>query len=262
MIISTQAELHQYQELAKLSTHILRQLYDAVGVGVTPLQIDQLADRLISENRVQAAFKGVGQPHNLYQHATCISVNDAVVHGIPDQRPFQQGDLIKVDFGIKSAGLITDHCFSVGLAPMSSQDEKLLRVSLQAVKEAAQLARVGHTTGDLGFAQEMVILKGGCNVARGFIGHGIGHTMHDEPQLPAYGRRHTGQPLQEGMVLCIESQVLAGEDDLEQADDGWTITTKDGSKAGMFEVMVVVGKKRPLILTPTLDWPIIKQTKP
>ncbi len=259
MIISNQTELNRYQDLTKLSTQILRQLYDAIKVGVTPLEIDRLADQLIKKNHVQAAFKGVGQPRNPYRFATCISVNEVVVHGIPNERPFQQGDIIKVDFGIKAGGLITDHCFSVGLAPMSSSDEKLLKVSLQAVKEASQLAIVGQTTGDLGFAQEMVILKGGCNVAKGFIGHGIGHTMHDDPQLPAYGQRRSGEYLVEGMVLCVESQVLAGEDDLELAADGWTIKTKDGSKAGMFEVMVVVGRKRPIVLTPTLDWPIIKQ---
>ncbi len=263
MIIRSTQELKAYLALAKLSMQILKQLYEAVEVGVTPLEVDQLADQLCKEHQVEPAFMGVGQPGNLYQHTTCISVNETVVHGIPDRQPFKKGDIIKVDFGIKIKHpefgvLITDHCFTVGLAPLLADDEKLIKSARKAVVSAAKLAVAGKMTGELGFVQESTVLKDGFNVAKGFIGHGIGHTMHDEPQLPAFGRKKSGTYLREGMVLCIESQILAGEDDLYTADDGWSIKTRDGSKAAMFEVMTVVGNSRPMILTPTLDWPIIK----
>lgn len=257
MTITTPQILRQYQALCRLSTQILWQLHQAIKPGVTPIQIEQLANRLLAKHQVEAAFKGEGRPSNPYHHATCISVNEAVVHGIPNQRPFQKGDVIKVDFGVKRDNLITDHCFTVGLAPLAHEDERLILVSRRAVAEALKLAVAGNTTGDLGFAQESIVLKEGFNVAKGFIGHGIGHTMHDEPQLPAFGKKGEGDRLTEGMVLCIESQILAGEDNLEVAEDGWTIQTRDGSKAAMFEVMVVVGKKKPTILTPTLDWPVV-----
>jgi len=258
MIISSQQELKNYQSLAKLSTQILRELYQKVQVGVTPLEVDQLADELCVRNKVVPAFKGVGPVNNQYQYATCIAVNDTVVHGIPDSRPFEKGDIIKVDFGIKANNLITDHCFTIGIAPLSNQDEKLIKSARKAVVNAAKLAVVGSTTGDLGFAQESTVLADGFNVAKGYVGHGIGHTMHDEPQLPAYGRKKSGDYLQEGMALCVESQILAGEDDLYIADDGWSVKTKDKSKAAMFEVMVVVGKSKPTVLTHNLDWPITK----
>jgi len=262
MIISSSKELEAYRSLAKLSTSILKQLHQAIAIGVTPLEIDQLADKLCQEHQVEPAFKGVGQVGNLYKHTTCISVNETVVHGIPNNRPFVKGDVIKVDFGIKKAFngiglLITDHCFTVGLAPLFANDERLIKSARNAVANAAKLAVAGKKTGELGFIQESTVTRDGFNVAKGFIGHGIGHTMHDGPQLPAYGPKRTGEPLQEGMVLCIESQIIAGEDDLYVADDGWSIKTHDGSKAAMFEVMVVVGKTRPIILTPTLDWKVM-----
>ncbi len=258
MTITNSQELKKYQALAKLSTQILKELYQKVQKGVTPLEVDKLADELCTKHKVKPAFMGVGPTHNPYRFATCISVNDTVVHGIPDARPFNQGDIIKVDFGIQKDGLITDHCFTVGLAPLSSQDEKLIKSAKKAVQNAAKLAVVGNTVGDLGFAQESTVMADGFNVAKGFVGHGIGHTMHDDPQLPAYGQKKSGKVLLEGMALCIESQILAGEDDLYIADDGWSVKTKDKSKAAMFEVMVVVGKSRPFILTHTLDWPITK----
>jgi methionyl aminopeptidase len=110
----------------------------------------------------------------------------------------------------------------------------------------------------LGFVIESTVVKAGFNVAKGFVGHGIGHTMHDEPQLPAFGRRGDGDLLKKGMVLCIEAQILAGEDVLYIADDGWSVVTQDGSKAVMFEYMVMVGERQPVILTPTLNWSIVE----
>ncbi len=258
MIISNQKQLQQYREVAQISTAILKQLYQKIAVGVTPLEVDYLADELCVKHGVTPCFKGVGLKGNEYKHATCISVNDVVVHGIPDSRPFQEGDVIKVDFGINKDGLLTDHCFCVGIAPLSSADEKLIKVTQQAIQQATQKAVVGNRVGDIGFTIESTVMQKGFSVAKEFIGHGIGHTMHDEPQVPAYGRPKKGFYLDEGAVLCIEAQVLAGEDDLVQDDDGWTIRTKDGSKAAMFEYMVVVGKKKPIILTPTFSWAVVK----
>ncbi len=258
MIIHTSQQLAQYQAVAKLSTAILAQLYDVVKPGVTPLEIDALAEKLCQKNQVIPGFKGVGPANNLYRHATCISVNDTVVHGIPNNRPFQPGDIVKVDFGIIKDGLQTDHCFTLGLAPLTKIDDNLIKVSREAVQTAVKLAVVGNTTGDLGFAMQSVIEKGGCNVAKEFIGHGIGHEMHEAPQLPAYGVKGTGRILQEGLVLCVEAQVLAGSADVVFKEDGWTVKTQDGKKAGMFEYMVVVGREKPIVLTPTLDWAVVR----
>ncbi len=258
MIISDSKTLKQYQELGSLSTLILKQLYQAVQIGTTPLEVDQLANQLCKKNQVEPCFKGVGSPDNPYQYATCISVNEVVVHGIPNETPFQEGDVVKVDFGIKKNKLLTDHCFTLGLSPLSNKDQHLIEVSKKAIQNAVKLAIEGNKTGDLGFAIESTVLRANFNVAKEFVGHGIGHTMHEDPQLPSYGTKKSGLLLEKGMVLCIEAQVLAGEDDLQIADDGWSIVTKDESKAAMFEYMIVVGKNKPIVLTPTLNWPIIR----
>jgi methionyl aminopeptidase len=257
MIIQNDQQLATYQEAGQLSTQILEQLRQAVKVGVTALEIEQLAVDLCQQHQVKPVFQGVGPKDNQYQYATCISVNDTVVHGIPDERPFQAGDLVKVDFGIEYQGLMTDHCFSLGLEPVSVQDKQLLQVARQAIQQAAQHALVGRQVGDLGSIMQTTARKHGFTVAKEFVGHGIGHTLHDQPQIPAYGRVGTGPKLKSGMVLCVEAQVLAGDDGLYITEDGWTVKTCGGHKAAMFEYMVVVAEKEPIILTPTFDWPIL-----
>jgi methionyl aminopeptidase len=257
VIIKTSQQLAQYQQAAKISTEILEQLRLAIKAGVTALEVDALADRLCKQYKVSPNFKGVGPKKNKYQHATCISVNDTVVHGIPDDRIFKKGDLVKVDFGIEYQGLNTDHCFTVGVEQLSPADEKLVRVAKKAVQKACKKAIVANTTGDLGYTMQTVAETAGFSVVREFIGHGIGHSLHEDPQIPAYGSPRSGTRLIEGQVICVEAQIVAGDRRIRIEKDAWTVKTADGSKAAMFEYMLVVGKKKPIYLTKTLDWPII-----
>lgn len=258
MIIKNKQQLQKYQAVAQLSTKILQQLHQAIKVGVTPLQIDELAEKLCLEHQVQPSFKGVGPVNNAYQYATCIAVNDMVVHGIPNSRPFKAGDVISVDFGLIKDGLQTDHCFTLGLAPLKAEDERLIKVSREAVLAGVKQAVTGHTTGDVGFAIQNIVEQAGFNVAKEFIGHGIGKQMHDEPELPAYGRQGWGEALKEGMVLCVEAQVLVGSDRVIFNKDGWTVKTADGNNSAMFEYMVVVGANQPKILTQTMGWEVVR----
>ncbi len=257
MIIESEKQPKQYREVAKLSTEILWQLHQKVAVGVTPLEIDRLADELCAQHGVTPNFKGVGSQDNPYQHATCISVNDAVVHGIPTDQPLMEGDLVKVDFGMNYQGLNTDHCFTVGVGEVTAEDRKLLTVGRQAVLKAAQSAIAGKTAGDLGHLMESIADQHGYTVAKEYVGHGIGKTLHERPQLPAWGKPGTGEKLMEGMVICIEAQLIDGDNELYTAEDGWTVKTVDGSKAVMFEFMVLVGKDKATFLTPTMDWPLV-----
>jgi methionyl aminopeptidase len=257
MIIKNKLELVKYQKIADLSTKILKQLKDAIKIGITPLEVDQLAFKLIKENKARAAFYKVKGTTKEYQHATCISVNDTVVHGIPDNSPFESGDVIKLDFGIIKDNLYTDHCFTVGLGDVSEKDKKLINITKEAVQQAAKKAVVGNTTGDLGYTMQSVAEKSGFSIAKEFVGHGIGKTMHDFPQVPDYGVEKSGVKLEKGMVLCVEAQVIAGSNNIYIEKDGWTAKTVDHSKSAMFEYMVVVGEKKPVFLTKTLDWPIL-----
>lgn len=256
MIILSSQQLAQYQEATKISTEILWQLHQATKAGVTPLEIDALADKLCQKFKVKPNFKGVGSPNNLYRHATCISVNDVVVHGIPNSVALQPGDLVKVDFGLQYQGLNTDHCFTVGIRPVAREDHELLTAGRRAVMKAASNAKPGEWTGTLGSLMEETAHEYGFSVAEQYVGHGIGKTLHEPPELPAWGETGTGTVLRRGMVLCVEAQVIAGSNDLFTAEDGWSVKTTDGSKAVMFEYMVVAEQPEPTLLTPTTDWPL------
>jgi len=258
MIINSDYQLQRYQEVGKLSSEILWQLWQATIAGVTPLEIDDLATRLCQKNGVTPAFKGVGHKKNPYRWTTCIAVNDAVVHGIPNQVPLQMGDIVKVDFGMISAdGLYTDHCFTKSIGEPSGEDLRLLKVARRSVQEAARKAVVGNQVGDLGYTMQSLVEQAGFSVVKEFVGHGIGYTMHDEPQIPAFGQVRKGLTLKRGQVLCIESQVIASTDDgVYMDDDGWTIRSSSGAQAAMFEYMVVVQERKVVFLTPTLDWPL------
>lgn len=257
MIIRSEKELKRYQQAAAKSSKILKKLFDATIEGVTPLQIDQLADRECQKMGVIPCFKGVGPKNNRYHWATCISVNDTVVHGIPEKRILRKGDVVKVDFGINDNQWFTDHCFCKSIGRPSPADQQLMSVARKAIIAGASLAIVGKKTRDIGHQIQSIVEGAGFSVVKEFVGHGIGHEMHDYPQVPAYGMSGTGTVLQEGTVLCVEAQVLASKNDRVYIEDnGWTVTSADGSKSAMFEYMVVVGKKEAIFLTDTRDWPL------
>lgn len=258
MFIRSATDLSRYQAVGQISTDVLAKLRGAVKVGVTPLEIDSLAFDFCAQQAATPNFVGVGARNNQYQHATCISVNDTILHGIPDDTPLKKGDIVKIDFGLNYQGINTDHCCTVVVGEfLNAQDEKLVKTTRAAVQAATKLAIAGKHIGDLGFAMASTAWEAGFDVVKEFVGHGIGKTLHEEPQIPAYGKKGKGEVLQEGMVICIEAQVVAGSDEIRQLEDGWTIKTVDGSNAAMFEYMVVVGKQKPIYLTPTLDWPIV-----
>lgn len=258
MILKSAEAVRQYREVAQLSTQILWQLHQKTQAGITPLELDALAEKLCTQNGAKPNFKGVGSRHNPYKHSTCISVNDTVLHGIPTNIPLQKGDLVKLDFGLEKYGINTDQCVTVVVGDFTSDaDKKLLETGKAAVLKAVQLVRAGRRVGDLGHAMESVAVAEGMSVTRQYVGHGIGLSLHEEPQIPAWGRRGDGPKLREGMVICVEAQVIAGSDEVFTAPDGWSVKTQDGSKAVMFEYMVLVGKKGGEILTPTVDWPVI-----
>lgn len=257
MIIRSQEELKRYQQAADKSMKILKKLFDATVVGITPLEIDALADQECLKMGVIPCFKGVGPKNNKYRWATCISVNDTVLHGIPENKPLKKGDLVKVDFGINDDSWITDHCFSKSVGKPKPAEYRLLTVARKAIIAGANLAIVGKKTGDIGAKIQEVVEGAGFSVVKEFVGHGVGHSLHDAPQLPAYGQRGTGFTLKEGMVLCVEAQVLGSKSDRVYVDDNaWTVKTVDGSKSAMFEYMVLVAKKEAIFLTDTRHWPL------
>lgn len=260
MIIKNSTQRHHYFEACRISVEILRKLYDAVAIGVIPGEIDQLAGKLCEEYGVKPAFFGVQGRKGIYGYNTCLQLNDVAVHGIPDQiTPIKSGDLVTIDFGIIYQGYFTDHCVTVGVGEVSIADRKLLRVGRESVFHATKKAISGNQTGDLGQIMETEARDAGFETLKMYIGHGIGTTLHDAPEIPASGPAGQGEILHRGEVICVESQVVAGSPQVKTDADGWTTRTRDGKNAVMFEFMVMVDNTKAIIMTPTQDWPLIKK---
>ncbi len=254
MIVNSTQDLRTYRQATRLSTKILRQLYEKTRIGVYPREIEDLALKLCQKNKVKPAFKGVTQAGRTYDYATCISINDEILHGIPDQaQTLKEVDLVKIDFGIIYKNFYTDHCFTLGLEKVKKQDQQLLKIGRQAVLNAVRLAKPGNFTGDLGQQMHQTAYRAGFDVFKQYVGHGIGHSLHEKPEIPAFGRPRTGQKLRQNMIICVECQVLAGSDQSYTTENGWTVRTRDGKKGAMFEYMVRVDQD-PEILTQTQDW--------
>jgi len=259
MIIKNKNQKREYLEACQISVEILKQVFDAIQIGVSPIDLDRLAGELCQKKEVKPAFFDVPGRKGIFGYNACIQINDVAVHGVPDANyHIQDGDLVTVDFGIIHKGYYTDHCITVGVGNVSVANKKLLQVGKESVLSAVKQATSGNYTGDIGFTLENEARKHNFDTLKEYIGHGIGTGLHDEPEVPAFGERGTGDKLRKGEVICIESQVVAGEPNVKTDKDGWTTRTRDGENAVMFEYMVMVDNKTPLIMTPTQNWPLIK----
>jgi methionyl aminopeptidase len=251
MIVNKEKEEKIVRESANISVDILKQLGETIKEGVTPLQIDHKANILCKSYNVKPAFRRVKG----YNYNTCISVNDVTVHGVPRDIPLKKGDLVSIDFGIVHKGYYTDHCWTWSLGEPTEKNKKLIDAGREAVENAVSCAIVGKRTGDLGYEMENTALRNGYNVLKMFVGHGIGRNLYDNPEVPAYGEKGKGDLLVEGMLLCIECQVVDDIDDFViDEEDRWSVRTVNGGNSVMFEYMVIVGKKEPIILTDMTNW--------
>ncbi|MCA9381223.1 type I methionyl aminopeptidase, partial [Candidatus Dojkabacteria bacterium] len=249
----------KYKKIAELSTEIIKKMSEKLEVGIYPAEIEKYCWELCRDANVEPAFYGVVQSGNPPFPSSCnINVNDEILHAIPSStRKLEKGDVVKIDFGITSDGLFTDHCYTFVIEEMSEEDRSLVMNAKLATETAMKKAIVGNTTGDLGETMEAIAEMAGFEVLKNYVGHGIGKTLWEEPSVPAYGLYDGGDELEEGMVLCIECQLVKGTDRTYIESDGWTIKTSNGNKGAMFEYMVVVGKNKPIVLTPMQDWKIV-----
>ena len=250
MIITTEKEEKLLKEAANISVEILKEIGKLIREGVTPLELDYQAGFLCKKFNVQSAFKRVDG----YNFNTCISVNDVAVHGIPKDIPLKKGDLISIDFGIIHDGLYTDHCWTWSVGEPNRKNRKLIEAGRRSVENAVQKAIVGNRTGDLGFEMQYEAEKNGFNTLSIFVGHGIGKTLHEDPEIPAFGTRGKGDLLVDGMVICVECQVVNDTDDIMIDKDGWSARTIHMGNSVMFEYMVIVRKGTPTVLTDTFNW--------
>lgn len=244
--IKSAEEVAKIRESALIVSKALALIAANLKVGVTGLSLDKLAEEFILDSGGKPAFKGFhGFPNSL-----CISVNDAVVHGIPSDRPFASGDILSIDCGVEKNGYFGDSAYTFGLGDVDSETVELLRITHESLYRGIEYARVGFRLGDIGWAiQEFTEKQHGYGVVRDLVGHGIGTDLHEPPQVPNYGKRGNGMKLEEGWVIAIEPMINMGTKNVYHAKDKWTILTADHKPSAHFEHTLRVGKNSAEILS-------------
>jgi len=247
--IKNPKEIEKMRQACRSARDILERVRELVRPGITTKEVDEAAAGFMSEMRVRSAFLGYRLGHRVFPGSICISLNDEVVHGIGSQRRIQYGDIVKLDIGVIQDGWVGDNATTVPVGIIDEQSDQLLRVTENALARAISVAREGRRVGDICAEIEDEARRFGFSVVREFVGHGVGRKMHEEPQVPNYGRRGSGPKLKAGMTLAIEPMINIGTSDVRLMDDGWTVCTADGMPSAHFEHTVLITRDGPEILT-------------
>jgi methionyl aminopeptidase len=245
VILKLPAEIEVLRVANQIVAEILGELRERSRPGVTTRELDQHAEALCRRRQVRPIFKG----YQGYPFALCTSVNGEVVHGMPSDRPLLAGDILSLDFGVDYKGYCGDAAVTVPIGRVSEQAERLMRVTEESLYEGLAQARAGNRLGDISAAVQQRVEADGFSVVRDYVGHGIGRRMHEEPQIPNFGRKGRGIELRAGMVLAIEPMVNEGTYRVKTLADGWTVVTEDGKLSAHFEHSVAITENGPDILS-------------
>ena len=246
IIRKSPAEIEAMREAGRVSAKVLREVGALIKPGVTTAELDEFAETLIRLEGGIPAFKGYGG----FPGSICASVNDQIVHGIPSKKVvLKEGDIISIDTGAIVDGWVGDNAWTYAVGTVSAEKKRLLEVTEKCLWAGLDAARPGNRLGDIGHAVQSVAEAAGFGVVREYVGHGIGRDMHEDPNVPNYGRKHSGIRLEPGMVLAIEPMINAGTHKTRQMPDGWLVCTRDGRPSAHFEKTVAVTEEGPVILT-------------
>ena len=248
----TKAEIELMRESALLVSKTLTEVAKMLKPGITTISLDKFIGEFINDNKGIPSFLHYrGYPFN-----SCISVNDVVVHGFPDKNELKEGDVVTIDIGVVKNGYHGDHAYTFALGNISDEIIQLIRVTKESLYKGIEKAIAGNRVGDISYAiQEHTEKKYGYGVVRELVGHGLGRSLHEDPQVPNYGRRGSGAKMKEGMVRAIEPMINLGVKDVYTEDDGWTVRTKDHKTSVHFEHDVHIQKHKADILS---DYSIIE----
>lgn len=248
--IRSDEEIQSIREACQVAATVLEQLVDNICEGMTTYDLDQMGRKAIESLGAESACYNYRSNKKVFPAHTCISVNDEVVHGIGSMRRIiQGGDIVSIDVVVRYRGYIGDNAYTVIIPPVEGKSHALVDATQKALYYAIGFARAGNRVGDISNAVQRFIKRHKYGIVREFVGHAVGTSMHEKPEIPNYGRRGSGALLKPGMTLAIEPMINLGSHQTKVLDDGWTVVTADGSLSSHFEHTVLVTNAEPEILT-------------
>ncbi|MCS7281335.1 MAG: type I methionyl aminopeptidase [Desulfobacterota bacterium] len=246
IVLKTEEEIEKIRTASKYAMEILLYLGEFIKEGIRTKELEKICEEKIKAlKKVRAAFKG----YNGYPFMLCVSVNEEIVHGMPSDRILKEGDIVSLDFGVIYEGYYGDVAVTYGVGKISKAAQKLIDVTREALFKGIEMAREGNRLYDISHAIQSHVEGNGFSVVKEFVGHGIGRSLHEEPQIPNFGEKGTGPRLKKGMVLAIEPMVNMGRNEISIAENGWTAYAKDMSLSAHFEHTVAITEKGPEILS-------------
>lgn len=249
IVLKTAEEIEIMREAAQVVSRTLGKIAEIIGPGTTGIELDELAEAYILSQGAVPGFKGLyGCPSTIL-----VSVNEQVVHGLPSDIPFKEGDIVSVDCGAIWNGYYGDHAYTFEIGTVAPEVKKLVDVTKECLYLGIEEAKTGNRVGDIGFAIQQHAEKHGFGVVRDLVGHGLGTKLHEDPQVPNYGRRGRGKKIANGLTIAIEPMINMGTEKVQQLDDNWTIVTQDGLPSVHFEHDIAVVDGKPVILS-TFDY--------
>ena len=251
IFLKTEEEIELMRAANLMVAGTLAEIGKAVKPGVTTSQLDKIAEEYIRDNGAVPTFKGFPNPcgGEAFPASICTSVNDEVVHGLPNDRPLEEGDIVSVDCGILLNGYNGDSCYTFSVGETSAEVRQLLRTTKEALYLGIEAALPGRRIGDIGFAVQSYCEARNYGVVREFVGHGIGQKMHEDPPVPNYGRRGNGTQIKSGLCIAIEPMITMGAPNVYLTNDGWTVKTRDGKIAAHFEHTIAIHQGKVDILS-------------
>ena len=243
--VKTPEEIELMRESALIVSKTLGIIAKEVKPGVTTLQLDKIAEDYIRSQGAVPGFLGLYD----FPNTLCMSPNSQVVHGIPNNDPLKEGDIISIDCGAKKNGFYGDHAYTFAVGDINAETEKLLQVTKESLYIGIKQFKVGNRVGDVGYAIQQYCESHGYGVVRELVGHGLGRKMHEDPEMPNYGKRGRGKKFIEGQVVAIEPMINMGTHRIKQHRDGWTITTMDNKPSAHFEHDVAIVNGKPELLS-------------
>lgn len=243
--LKTDEEIELLRASNLLVARTLGEIAKHVRVGVSTLELDKIAESFIRDHGAIPGFLN----YNGYPNTLCTSVNDQVVHGIPNNNELKEGDIVSVDCGVLLNGYFGDSAYTFAVGKVSEEVEKLLKITKESLLKGIEMAVDGNRIGDIGYAIQTYCEEHGYSVVREMVGHGVGRNLHEAPEVPNYGKRGYGPKLKSGMVIAIEPMINMGKRHIIQEGDGWTIRTSDRLPSAHFEHTVAIGKDKADILS-------------